>query len=42
MDFLWAAYSVVWVVIFAYIFYLGKKQDKVTKEINNLKELYKD
>ncbi len=39
MNFLWAAYSVVWVIIFAYLFYMGKKQDKIIKEIKELKEL---
>ncbi len=41
MNFLWAAYSVAWVIIFAYLFFMGRKQDKILKEINELKELYK-
>ena len=42
MNHLWIAYSVISIVIFGYVFYLGSKQSKVIKEIQDLKELYKD
>lgn len=39
MEFLYGAYSVVWVIIFAYLVILGKRQSKLKKEIEFLKQL---
>lgn len=38
---LWVCYSAIWIVLFTFIFFMGKKQDKIIKEIADLKELYK-
>lgn len=40
-EFMYAAYSVAWVIIFAYIFILDKKQSKIQKEIEFLKQIDK-
>ncbi|MDP4085608.1 MAG: CcmD family protein [Bacillota bacterium] len=42
MTFLWAAYSVIWFIIFGYLFILGKRQNNLKKEIEFLKQLDKD
>ncbi len=36
--FLFAAYFVVWAVLFGFVLYLLNKQKKLDKEINSLKE----
>lgn len=36
-----AAYTVAWVIIFAYLFVLDRKQSKLNKEIQFLKQLDK-
>ena len=36
--FLFAAYTIVWGVIFGYVFYLCRKQNKLWRTINLLKE----
>lgn len=41
MGFMYAAYSVVWVVIFGYLLILGKRQSNLKKEIEFLKQLDK-
>jgi CcmD family protein len=38
---MYAAYSVVWVVIFGYLLILGKRQSNLKKEIEFLKQLDK-
>jgi CcmD family protein len=40
-QYMYAAYSVAWVIIFAYLFVIDKKQTKLKKEIEFLKELEK-
>lgn len=40
-EYMLGAYSVAWVVIFAYMFILGKRQDKLKKEIEFLNQLDK-
>lgn len=40
-QYMYAAYSVAWVIIFSYLFILGKKQSKLKKEIEFLKQLDK-
>lgn len=37
--YMYAAYSVAWVIIFAYLFILDRKQSKMKKEIEFLKQL---
>lgn len=41
MGFMYAAYSVVWVVIFGYLLLLGKRHNDLKKEIEFLKQLEK-
>ncbi|MEH7107241.1 MULTISPECIES: CcmD family protein [Bacillaceae] len=40
-EFMYAAYSVAWVIIFAYLFILDRKQSKLKKEIEFLKQIEK-
>ncbi|MDQ6599605.1 CcmD family protein [Bacillus salipaludis] len=40
-EFMYAAYSVAWVIIFSYLFLIDKKQSKLKKEIEFLKQLDK-
>ncbi|MEH7120541.1 CcmD family protein [Neobacillus vireti] len=40
-EYMYGAYSVAWVVIFTYMLILGKRQTKLKKEIEFLKELDK-
>ncbi|CAM3802343.1 CcmD family protein [Mesobacillus zeae] len=39
MTYLVVAYSIVWLIMFGYIYSLGKKQTKLLKEIEFLKEM---
>lgn len=39
MAYMLAAYSVAWVVIFGYLFLIGKRQNKLNKEIEFIKEM---
>jgi CcmD family protein len=39
MGFMYAAYSVVWVIIFGYLLMLGKRHNNLKKEIEFLKQL---
>lgn len=41
MAYLMAAYSIVWIVMFGYILVLGKRHDKLLKEIEFLKQFEK-
>jgi len=38
MSFLFAAYTIIWVVVFGYVFYIYRKQRKLQKEIDLLKK----
>jgi len=38
LSFLFAAYTIIWAVIFGYVFYLYRKQRKLQREIDLLKE----
>jgi len=38
MGYLMAAYSLVWIIMFAYILILGKRHAKLLKEIEFLKQ----
>ena len=42
MTYLFAAYSVIWILLAGYIWLLGKRQKDVRKEIMYLKELSED
>jgi CcmD family protein len=37
MTYLFAAYTLIWVVIFAYQFYLGRKQKSLEKRVEALR-----
>ncbi|WP_082306909.1 CcmD family protein [Bacillus sp. FJAT-27245] len=37
MEYMYAAYSVAWIVIFSYLVVLGKRQSNLQKEIEFLK-----
>lgn len=41
MEFVWGAYSVIWFIIFGYLFILGKRHSRLKKEIDFLKQLEK-
>ncbi|WP_462412163.1 CcmD family protein [Neobacillus sp. Marseille-QA0830] len=40
-QYMYAAYTVAWVVIFGYLFILDRKQSKLKKEMAFLKQLEK-
>ncbi|WP_081798036.1 CcmD family protein [Neobacillus dielmonensis] len=40
-QYMYAAYTVAWVVIFGYLFILDRKQSKLKKDIEFLKQLEK-
>lgn len=42
MGYLYAAYSVIWVIIFGYLFMISKRHNKLKKEIEFLKQLEKE
>jgi CcmD family protein len=39
MNYLFAAYTVTWVLLFAYIYALGGKQKKLDEELMTLRKL---
>jgi CcmD family protein len=41
MAYMLGAYSVAWVIIFVYLFTIGKRQNKIVKEIEFIKEMEK-
>ncbi len=41
MTYLWAAYSIIWLLIAGYIFVLGKRQKAIAKQLQFLQELEK-
>lgn len=41
MEFMYGAYSVVWVIIFGYLLLLGKRHNNLKKEIEFLKQIDK-
>jgi CcmD family protein len=41
LGYLFAVYGIVWLVLFIYIFTLVNNQKKLTREIQNLKEILK-
>jgi CcmD family protein len=38
MGYLFVAYSIIWAVVFGYVFYLYLRQRKLLREIESLKE----
>ena len=38
IGYLVAAYTIIWVVVFGYVFYLYRKQRELQRDINSLKE----
>ena len=38
MSFLFAAYTIIWAVVFGYVFYLYRKQRTLQREIDLLKK----
>ena len=39
MSYLFSAYMIIWLVLFAYMVHLSKKQKKLDREIETLKKL---
>lgn len=39
MSYLFAAYAVVWIVLFAYVMSISSKQKKLDREMETLKKL---
>lgn len=42
MEYLFAAYAVIWAVIFAYTLLIGKRQKGIENDISHLKKLLGD
>ncbi|HJV16607.1 MAG TPA: CcmD family protein [Bacillales bacterium] len=41
MEYLWGAYSAIWLVVFGYLLLLGKRHKNLKKEIDFLRQLEK-
>lgn len=41
MTYLWAAYSIIWLMIAGYVVVLGKRQKAISKQLQFLQELEK-
>jgi CcmD family protein len=41
MSYLFAAYSIIWVLLAVYLFVLGNRQSKLMKEMKFLQEMQK-
>ena len=41
-GFLYAAFTVIWVIVFAYVFLLMKRQSRLRRDMDLLKEVQKD
>ncbi|MFC2020656.1 CcmD family protein [Chloroflexota bacterium] len=41
-SFLYAAFAIVWVVVFGYVLSLLNRQKRLQKEIDSLKEVFKE
>ena len=39
MSYLFAAYTVTWILLFAYVLHLGSRQKKLDQEIETLEKL---
>jgi len=42
LTYLFAAYSILWLIVFSYVFLLGKKQKELKDEIEELKRIAAD
>jgi len=42
MGYLFAAYTVIWVVVFGYVLSLSNRQNKLKRELESLKETLKE
>jgi len=42
MSYLFAAYSIIWIVLFLYIFSIFKRQKKLFDEIRSLKQIIEE
>ncbi|UCZ52494.1 CcmD family protein [Bacillus shivajii] len=40
MEYLFAAYTIIWLLIITYVFVLGRRQKQVVKELEFLKDLH--
>jgi len=38
LDYLFATYTVIWAVVFGYVFYLYRKQRKLRREMDSLRD----
>ncbi len=41
-GYLFAAYTVIWAVVFGYVFYLFSRQRRLRQEIDSLREVLKE
>ena len=39
MNYLFAAYTIIWIVLFAYVFSLARRQQKLKEEIERVSQL---
>ncbi len=39
LGYLFAAYSILWLIIFSYVFILGRKQSELKREIDELRRI---
>lgn len=39
MTYLFAAYTIIWVILFSYIFYLSRRQRKIQDEVTRVQRL---
>ncbi|MBB5174806.1 CcmD family protein [Texcoconibacillus texcoconensis] len=42
MSYLFAAYTIIWLLIASYVFVLGKRQKAAAKELSFMKEMLDD
>jgi len=42
MSYLFTAYSIIWIVLFLYIFSIFKRQKKLSDEIRSLKQIIEE
>jgi len=42
MSYLFVAYSIIWIVLFLYIFSIFKRQKKLSDEIGSLKQMIEE
>lgn len=39
LSYLFAGYTILWIIIFSYVFFLGKRQGELKKEIDDLRKI---